>query len=163
MDIGKDLQKAYDEGYEDARVEVAREIFTEIEGLFGQDDEHPFVSCNCDDRQKFEELKRKYTKWQFSEKINYEQPNLTDAKFIDSEGKERGLDEQWERSDELYKKYTLKGHIEEYEHAEDLRERQAYENGDTVGQQIHQYAGHLLGHLLEYIEELQERENENNH
>ena len=56
----------------------------------------------------------------------------------------------------------LKRHIEVYEHAEDLLERQAYENGDTVAHQIHQYAEHLLGHLLEYIEEL-ERENEDNH
>lgn len=56
----------------------------------------------------------------------------------------------------------LKRHIEVYEHAEDLLERQAYENGDTAARQIHQYAEHLLGHLLEYIEEL-ERENEDNH
>ncbi len=52
------------------------------------------------------ELKKKDTEWQFSEQISYEQPDLTDAKFIDSEGNEHGLDEQWERSDELYKKYT---------------------------------------------------------
>lgn len=51
------------------------------------------------------ELKKKYTEWRFSEQISYEQPDLTDAKFIDSEGNEHGLDEQWERSDELYKKY----------------------------------------------------------
>lgn len=56
----------------------------------------------------------------------------------------------------------LKRHIEVYEHTEDLLERQTYENGDTAGQQIHQYAENLLGHLLEYIEEL-ERENEDNH
>lgn len=59
MDIGTDLKKAYQEGYDTAKTEVAREIFAEIENIAILNDyicvkdfytNHPLIA----------ELKKKY-------------------------------------------------------------------------------------------------------
>lgn len=36
MDIGNDLARAYQEGYDTAKADVAREIFAEIEGIIAE-------------------------------------------------------------------------------------------------------------------------------
>ncbi len=64
MDIGIDLQKAYDDGYADAKQEVAREIFEEIEKLVITDNlekyyGYPVIAYS---ELGYAELKKKYTK-----------------------------------------------------------------------------------------------------
>jgi hypothetical protein len=79
------LMSATDKVICEAKQEVAREIFEEIEemclDIFGNF--HSVV---------FAELKKKYMgsvivgEWKFDEKINTEQPDLSNVKFIDKDG-----------------------------------------------------------------------------
>ena len=53
MDIGKDLGKAYQDGYNTAKAEVAKEIFEEIENVLN--------NIGYFDEIDFKSLKKKYT------------------------------------------------------------------------------------------------------
>lgn len=85
-------EKAYEEleiQLEKAKAEVAREIFEEIEHRA-----YGFGCCFVEmTRTTFDEIKKKYTESEtilgeckFTEQISQEQPDLSDAKFIDEDG-----------------------------------------------------------------------------
>ena len=63
VDVGKELQRAYDEGYAEARSEVAREIFAEIDKAlnlskcYGESG----IYFEYDIEADIAELKKKYT------------------------------------------------------------------------------------------------------
>ena len=68
MDIGKDLAKAYQEGYNTAKAEVAREIFEEIELKLSANDSFEILSdgkgldyFDAHLEKDIAELKKKYT------------------------------------------------------------------------------------------------------
>ena len=91
------LMSATDKVICEAKQEVAGEIFEEIEKLVITDNlekyyGYPVIAYS---ELGYAELKKKYTesdnsivgtKWEFAEKISYEQPDLSDVKFIDNKG-----------------------------------------------------------------------------